>query len=414
MKIINKIILYIMLLVLLLTSSSYAVPYAATMGTNVSNANTTTIINEAADIYDTCGYTNTRRLIDPSYNLIVSNMAAEVQFFSCHGAVHKIEFANSGIIVGNDVTTGGREYLGTSNTFFAMGDTALAVFAACNTAGENNVLDTNSITYQAAVEGMEAVVGFRDVINIASLESWSERFNQKLADGYGVYDAVTYANTFTYLYGNVKRVHVVHHGEGNVKIGSYRTNNARNILNTYNKRESLLTDVERSLVANESNIFAILKNKNDKFNENNYEIIRNEFKSTNMLTKESEVIEYVDLIFKVGDYLTEEGYSIEIIDGKINNIYDNNRNLAKQIEMLEKIESFVANEPATEVINTEKMAISEFNLKYNIKDSGTSVESTKYFYDLENDKKYIVIEVKNEKEINGEKSYLYDLEKYEI
>lgn len=35
MEIINKIILYIMLLVLLLTSSSYAVPYAATMGTNV-------------------------------------------------------------------------------------------------------------------------------------------------------------------------------------------------------------------------------------------------------------------------------------------------------------------------------------------------------------------------------------------
>lgn len=337
-----------------------------------------------------------------------------MQFFSCHGAVHKIEFANSGIIVGNDVTAAGREYLGTSNNFFAMGDTVLAVFAACNTAGENNVLDANSITYQAAVEGMEVSVGFRDVINTASLESWSERFNQKLADGYGVYDAVTYANTFTYLYGNVKRVHVVHHGEGNVKIGGYRTNAARNILNTCNKRESLLTDAERSLVANESNIFKILENKNNKFNENNYEIVRNEFKSTNVLTQKCENIEYVDLIFKVGDYLTEEGYTIEIINGKINNIYDNNRNLTKQIEMIENVDSFVANESATEVINDEKKAISEFNLKYNIKDNGTSVESTKYFYDLENDKKYFVVELKNEKEVNGERTCLYDIEKYEI
>lgn len=109
------IIYFILTFCLFFTTFAQAANFATAIGSIANNINTTNHINDAADAYDSYGYTNTRRLLDPSYLTLLSNLAAEVQFFATHGNIDNITFNKSGIRVGTEVTYGELEYIGTNN-----------------------------------------------------------------------------------------------------------------------------------------------------------------------------------------------------------------------------------------------------------------------------------------------------------
>lgn len=405
---------------LIFTTFVHAANFATAIGSTVNNINTTNHINDAADAYDSCGYTGTRRLLDPSYLTLLSNLAAEVQFFATHGNVDNVTFNKSGIRVGTEATYGELEYIGTNNISTWANNTILVTYAGCYTAGDTN-LDTNSITYVTAVKGAEATLGFKDEIFPSSLENWADRYNTKLANGYGVLDAADYASSFIYVYDSVKDYHVVHHGDANVKIGNYHTSTAS--LNTANSLEELSRNItlskgEKNLVATDNNIVSLLKSKDNSFNENNYEIVRRTGGSTNVNTGNTAEIEYIDVKLKIGDFITNAGYTIKVDNEKITKVFDNNIDKeAQEIALKNKNEFLIKdNISISKLEELEKKAVKEVN--NTSKNENIIVENkvsdTRYFYDIETGKKYVYMSVRTENHKDGSVGYAYDTVKYEL
>lgn len=404
---------------LIFTTFVHASNFATAIGSTVNNINTTNHINDAADAYDSCGYTNTRRLLDPSYLTLLSNLAAEVQFFATHGNIDNITFNKSGIRVGTEATYGELEYIGTNNVSTWANNTILTTYAGCYTAGDTN-LDTNSITYVTAVKGVEATLGFKDEIYPSSLENWADRYNTKLASGYGVLDAADYASSFIYVYDSVKDYHVVHHGDANVKIGNYHTSTAS--LNTANSLEDLsrttiLSNSEKNLVATDSNIKSLLKSKDNNFNENNYELTRRTGGSTDIETGKTVETEYIDVKLKIGDFITNAGYTIKTKNGKIEKVYDNNIDKEAQELALNNVNEFLIknNVSQSKISELETKAVNEVASTYSTNTIvDNHVSDTRYFYDIETGKKYVLMSVRSENHKDGSVGYAYDTVKYEL
>lgn len=57
-------------------------------------------MKDAVNSYYIAGY-HSHGAIDPTTQALWENLYADLQFFSCHGNVNLIRFANSGIRVGN-------------------------------------------------------------------------------------------------------------------------------------------------------------------------------------------------------------------------------------------------------------------------------------------------------------------------
>lgn len=409
------IVVFMNLFLITFITYSQAANFATSIGTTSNDIDTTVHINNAADHYDFGGYTNTRRLIDPSYTLLFSNLAAQVQFFATHGNVDNILFRNSGIRVGSTKTYGQLEYIGTNDVSLWENNTYLVTYAGCNTAG-NGGLDENSITYVTAVKGAEAVVGFKDIIYTSSLENWADRYNKKLAAGNGVLDAVEYANKFIYVYDSVKDCHIVHHGNANVKIGSYHSNNSisdepMNIDNP----ETILSSVN-NIKATDTNIISAIKQKNQNFNENDYEITKRTCGNTNVLTEETVETEYIDFQLKIGDFYTNAGYTVKVNNGIIDEIYDNNVDIDKQEIAINNKEEYIINNTVDfNIDNIKDKAINQIKDKYssdiNIKNE---ISNVKYYYDIKNNKKYILLSVRSENHKDGSVGIAYDTVKYEI
>ena len=152
------------------------------------------------------------------------------------------------------------------------------------------------------------------------------------------------------------------------------------------------------------------------FDIKNYNIInRNEAIATNIeLNEVTEYISYIDFQFKIGDFVTETGYTIEIHDGNIQAIYDNNINIEKQEKILAKTSEFVVKVKETSLEKMRQEAMSKVSKKYNSQLLEDDVD-IKYYYDIQADKKYIVYSIPSIIETNnGKQGILYDNVRYEI
>ncbi len=410
---------FVIVFCFIFTTFVNAANFATAIGSTANNINTTNHVNDAADAYDSCGYSGSRRLIDPSYTLLLSNLAAEVQFFSSHGNVDNITFARSGIRVGNEATYGNLEYIGTNNVNLWENNTILVTYAGCYTAG-NLAFDSNSITYVTALEGAEITYGFKNEIFPDSLENWARRYNNKLADGYGVQEAAEYANSFIYVHDTVKEGHIVHHGNTNVKIGNYHNTKSSLLNNITNNTERIntLSISNKNLDSSNENIVAVLKDSNKKFNVEDYEISRRTMGSTNVNTGETDEIEYIDVKLKVGDFVTNAGYTIKAVDGKIEKVFDNNINIEVQDSALKNKNEFkVANfAKAEDISELKNKAIDEVKNTYLNTDTivEDEVSDVTYYFDIETGKKYVMISVRSENHKDGSVGYAYDTVKYEL
>lgn len=357
------------------------------------------------------GYDGTFRVINPSYMSLLSNLSAEVQFMSAHGNIDNIKFLKSGITVGGDISNSDIQFVGTNNIKTWENNTSLVSYISCYSAG-NGELNDYSITYQTVVEGAEVALGFKDQIVNVSSESWTKRYNEKLADGYGVLDAANYANQFIYRFDSIKNCQIVYRNDPNIKISKFSTLSEKNIAeNNILKAPINIVEDKNEIIMQE------IKKDNPNFDINNY-IVKDEKKLgiTNINTNVSDEIIYKDFQFKIGDFVTESGYTIEIKNEKIEAIYDNT--IPNEKELLknekefdkeifkDKEKYFVKN--ANEKVK-EKYSFFEENI--NVEDNDPQVL---YYYDIKNDKKYAIVNVKSEI-VDGDKtSIAYDSIEYEL
>lgn len=406
-KTLLSILLIIILLITLSTSVMARDNYAFSAGTTSGGINTIQDINDASNAYRNAGY-RTYSMGDPSQQRLWENLYADVQFFSTHGNVQFINFSNCGIHVGDTNSY----YIGT-NAVHWDADTILVTYSSCNSAGANGNNDVNSITCKTAERGATVSVGFRNTIDAGSSKNWAKRYNDRLAQGYGVLDSVNHANSYIYIFPSVKETQVWHHGDANMKIGKYRsainTEDERNILNKIGK------NARNSLNADVNNIISYIEEYYPNFDINNYEIVTNNGAiASNVNSKESTQITYIDFQLKVGEFVTKAGFTTEIQDGIIKAIYDNNIDIQKQEEALQNIGQFTSNLNQTKLRDMKNNAIKEIENKY----TNVSIEDDikmKYYYDIEEGKKYVVYSIPNV--INtetGEKGISYDTIEYEI
>ncbi|MCL2859401.1 MAG: hypothetical protein FWF46_02285 [Oscillospiraceae bacterium] len=438
----NLIIIFILLFSLSSTKVYARDNLAFSAGTTANGVNTVQIVNDAMNGFSSAGYKR-YSYIDPSKSTLWSYLYADVQLFTTHGNLTAISFANSGIRVGSDNTT----HVGTDSVHWDA-DTILVTYVSCEGAGTNNSYNTGSITAKTALRGADVAVGFRNTIAVASAQSWSKRYTEKLGQGYGVLDAVNYASSFIYLDGNVKQVQIVHHGNANMKIGKYKTSTSssiasnivadRDILSTHNiNTESLKSDIvnmyglksdSMNISSLRGNILNVGKLKRDNLsiainyieevypdiNIDDYIVTENTGTMTTDINtgKTESQTEYIDLQLKIGDFVTTVGYTIGIKNGEVEAIYDNNIDTAKQEEAINSKENFKVEITSTKLKQFEQNAKNSVAQKYAF--SGIEVQdntSTTYYYDVETSKKYVLVTVPTTTK-TGEMAY--DTVPYEI
>lgn len=352
---------------------------------------------------------------------MISNFMSEVQLYATHGATDIIFFKGeaSAIKTGNSIDlNNGHIQIGildTAKKYWAP-NTKLITYIACNTGGTNGFADNNLIThYSVAIGGVDICVGFKKEIFYDSAEAWSRNYNMYLASGYGVLDAVDYANSISYNNNNVHSTYLVYNGDKttpNMKIGKYAN------FNSMIERQSISADyLHRSLenrniieekiklnntISNDySDIYNVIKKKNKEFNIDEYNITREVTEIEDVATNKRQKIEYIDLQKKIGDYYTTSGYVAKIIDNEIVAIYENNLSNQKNFLNLEK--DFKVN--YTEVENIVNEKISKIKEKTSEDEKIDLDEECPYrlYYDIENNKKYIELNYKSEITINNKK-----------
>lgn len=121
----------------------------------------------------------------------------------------------------------------------------LITFAGCNTAGGNknggSTSTNNNIVKRAVDRGADVAVGWTTTVSAGSHTNWLKRYNNALADGKSVSQAINAANSYIYLPGSGVK-NVKYYGNGNVKITSARRSSA---LNLY---DSSILEVDRNQV----------------------------------------------------------------------------------------------------------------------------------------------------------------------
>ena len=391
---------------------------AFSVATKFDDLDTIDVVADAAQKYLDVGY-HSYAIGNPEPEIFGEYLYADVQLFATHGSPDHISYSKTGICVGDSITYPVdqklRRFFGTNDIPWRESGTILVTYLCCNTAGVDNVPDRTSISYKTAESGAQVTLGFREEIHLPSVTSWSSRYNEKLSQGYGVDDAVKYANSFMYLYPNIKTGHIWHHGDPNIKIGKYRTNSMAstmsedkrliNVTDKYNEKENL------------NNAIQTIKKNNTEFNIDNYDISYSNLTSEEIGTNETVVeAEYIDLQFKIGEFKTEAGYTIELKNGNVVNIYDNNIDLAKQNLLLKSnsklsttltdnkikaLESEAIKDVSENIMKDEKIIVNNQDVEYI------------YFYDIKTDKKYIVFSVPNTLEGDEDATAVMEV-RYEI
>lgn len=381
--------------------------------------------------FSVSGHTN------PTKSTLLNNIHATVQFYYGHGGLNFIVLGpKAGIIKGGNTISdvdlpGGKktyesvQFIGT-DTVNWNANTDLVSYLSCNSAGENSTANPDSVSGMTCAKGATVVTGYSSTVHLASLGNWSNRYNEKLGQGYGVLDAVNYANSFNYVFDDVKNVIVWHHGDPNIKIGKYSSSSKNSIISENNifnndtaKDNRLVYSsnvMDDTKISSNSEIESKLSEIYENFNSNNYIVEKNTSYcydiNTNLPTEENV---YYSYRLKIGDYITNAGYTVKITNGVISEIYDNNIDIEKQEKLLKKSYEFNAN------INNENLSTykSNLNKKVAIKYDNT-VEIIEneciLYYDIENDKKYVVVSCESEVKIDEEKtgkaidSVMYEIE----
>lgn len=351
---------------------------------------------------------------NPGKQHLWEQLYADVQCFLCHGNQDCVVTAISGIVAGSDRMYGNKDCIGTDSVHWDA-DTILVIYGSCQGAGDNGVINKNSVGYKTAVRGAQVVMAWRSSVNIPNLEKWTKYYNNRLADGYSVIQAMDYANSFSYTDSRVpQNSTIIHHGDTGIKIGKYR-----NITeNQIRPEDNLLLKAKTRTVISSNDVNAIynvIKETYPDFDENNYIITRGNSQSINVTNEQVSETEYINLMLKVGEFETESGFTVRAEDGIVEAIYDNTIDFKKEAMLTKQKAPMMANCTETELQELKDEAIQKILSAYNNNVSINTDDVTyKYFYDIETEKKYVEFSIKSTMGTQNEEVEACDIVKFEI
>lgn len=370
-------------------------------------------ISEIITAYNRAGY-RVYGVGNPGKQHLWEQLYADVQCFLCHGNQDCVVTAISGIVAGSDRMYGNKDCIGTDSVHWDA-DTILVIYGSCQGAGDNGVINKNSVGYKTAVRGAQVVMAWRSSVNIPNLEKWTKYYNNRLADGYSVIQAMDYANSFSYTDSRVpQNSTIIHHGDTGIKIGKYR-----NITeNQIRPEDNLLLKAKTRTVISSNDVNAIynvIKETYPDFDENNYIITRGNSQSINVTNEQVSETEYINLMLKIGEFETESGFTVRAEDGIVEAIYDNTIDFKKEAMLTKQKAPMMANCTETELQELKDEAIQKILSAYNNNVSINTDDVTyKYFYDIETEKKYVEFSIKSTMGTQNEEVEACDIVKFEI
>ena len=370
-------------------------------------------ISEIITAYNRAGY-RVYGVGNPGKQHLWEQLYADVQCFLCHGNQDCVVTAISGIVAGSDRMYGNKDCIGTDSVHWDA-DTILVIYGSCQGTGDNGVINKNSVGYKTAVRGAQVVMAWRSSVNIPNLEKWTKYYNNRLADGYSVIQAMDYANSFSYTDSRVpQNSTIIHHGDTGIKIGKYR-----NITeNQIRPEDNLLLKAKTRTVISSNDVNAIynvIKETYPDFDENNYIITRGNSQSINVTNEQVSETEYINLMLKVGEFETESGFTVRAEDGIVEAIYDNTIDFKKEAMLTKQKAPMMANCTETELQELKDEAIQKILSAYNNNVSINTDDVTyKYFYDIETEKKYVEFSIKSTMGTQNEEVEACDIVKFEI
>lgn len=370
-------------------------------------------ISEIITAYNRAGY-RVYGVGNPGKQHLWEQLYADVHCFLCHGNQDCVVTAISGIVAGSDRMYGNKDCIGTDSVHWDA-DTILVIYGSCQGAGDNGVINKNSVGYKTAVRGAQVVMAWRSSVNIPNLEKWTKYYNNRLADGYSVIRAMDYANSFSYTDSRVpQNSTIIHHGDTGIKIGKYR-----NITeNQIRPEDNLLLKAKTRTVISSNDVNAIynvIKETYPDFDENNYIITRGNSQSINVTNEQVSETEYINLMLKVGEFETESGFTVRAEDGIVEAIYDNTIDFKKEAMLTKQKAPMMANCTETELQELKDEAIQKILSAYNNNVSINTDDVTyKYFYDIETEKKYVEFSIKSTMGTQNEEVEACDIVKFEI
>lgn len=184
----------------------------------------------------------------------------------------------------------------------------LYVFAGCNTA-----YSTYNLSQQVYVSGAKATIGWTVEANNDSLYQWSLKFNNCIALGYTIQNAINYANSFNYGNNTCKSYRL--YGNGNQVLKRTTSTAATANLTAEDAAASKIsnTAISKSNLTSKTSIEQIIRGSFPNFSFNDYEIdvaINGDDKAT------------LTVVEKIGDFVTQNAYVLFYENGKITKIYD--------------------------------------------------------------------------------------------
>ena len=333
---------------------------------------------------------------------------SNILFFDGHGNYDHISF--NFLQTGGDYRTGvyystdfnsstGYKYVGIIGN---MDFVNLAVFGACNTA-----LGNDNIAKRACENGALVTIGWTDEIRSSSFENWLLRFNNYLAQGSSISDAVSYADSFFYVPGSHVKDHVMYIREpwgGNLALSNNNSLLSNDTtIETTRAETDIMEEKEKISIMGKNvidEVAAIIHDYDNHFEKEKYRI--------NKHCSGDELIT-IDYMEEIEGFETNSGYIAIIKGNKLVSLFDYKKeipdqartrlcNLSNQLGITSRFDE--ENTKPTHIIKPDKEDYSEelkqaLQLALERTQSSPKKDAVKqryhYYYDVEDNNASILV-----------------------
>ncbi len=377
------------------------------VGTNYNDSDkidTSVDATTAKNFYRSMGY-DVICLTEPEVSTMRNNhyIKSNILFFSGHASPKRMVFNylqkgypyKTGVSnEKNTITETGYHVVGIAGN---MDFVDLVVFAGCKTATGND-----NIAKRANQYGAKVSIGWKNPVYDGSHKNWLERFNNCLAKGQTIEQAISYADSFIYLVGSHVKDHISYFDNYNdftarlIRNKSKSTTSIQDISNIEDSPNNILQRYQGNveIVGEDSTteIAAIIQELDSTFVPEDYKVY---------IHKNNEITATIDYVRMIGDFETSTGYTAELRGNTVTAIYDHSEPVSENAEnqlfalsaQLESNNSEVKRGGHTQKEPKEVTEALQLALEQTQKSSQkeASQQSYYYYYDVENERACILV-----------------------
>ena len=269
-------------------------------------------VRSACDYFGLCGYSSWYST-NPTYSYLNSSyvLNSDILYFSSHGNQYCIQLLN------NVYLHDGRWAMGNAIDIrnFSLTNTKLVIYDACSTASNGDGSGRNLCT-TTRDRGANAVLGWRVTIYANSAFEWQKRFQNRLALGHTITNAVAYADQFSYSDNGIKS-HTLY-GNGNQVIKKSKAAASASLQEEFPEQRQIAISPLQATYATLSydRVAEAITEQLPGFDASDYRVVCTQ-------TSEDGKNFVIDYTKRVGEFLTDSGYTVVFQNGRADTVYDN-------------------------------------------------------------------------------------------